>query len=88
MKLRKHQVEDEQVVLDGVAGKQSLFAIMALVDRKTRSFAQGYGDVLRQPSFVFNDQNAHLDFDASLRGECIRRQHVAFRRSLIQPEPF
>jgi hypothetical protein len=67
--LWQHQIEDDQVIAL-ISGKhQARFAILCAVHGEAWSLPQSGSDIRRQPDFVLNHQNAHVEiiYPATLR---------------------
>ena len=66
VELGQHQVENDEVVA-AVAGEVVAgLAVGGPIDRETGTVAQGGGQVVRQPNFIFHEQDAHVRHSSPL----------------------
>ena len=95
VELGEHEVENDEVVTEIGCSVVAGFTVRGPIDGKTGSVAEGGGEIVGKPNFVFNEQNAH---GGSLHGEIMngtrlngaeaRRQVVVFREELVVVKRF
>ena len=57
--LRQHQIQDDEVVASLPGQLLAYLAVFGAVDGEARAFAQSGGQIVRQPHFIFDDEDTH-----------------------------
>ena len=58
---RQHEVEQQEVVVLELGERGPVRAILGTVHREAAALTQGFGDIVGEPGFIFNDQDSHQD---------------------------